>query len=349
MPFSSLIGQDEVKKRLGSALTGTPGHAYVLSGPDGIGKTSFAYEFAAGLLCPDVSPEGSCGKCASCRYFAGNVHPDFRALELDAKEKNIKVEKVRQRIRADLNLRPQLGARKVYLIDADYLNEQGQNALLKSLEEPPDYVHFIMTIISPERLLQTIMSRVNHIALKRYSVTEIGAILQKNDLARPEEYAFYARFSGGLAGVALDLAGSEWFAALRAETVQLYSEIALSTRADLLTEKYKWFESNREYAPLIFEMIGSLIRDQLICLTGDGDDLIINRDKLDILRDDNILKRSADEARQSLLRAYAIIISARRGLDCNASFEGLVGHSLLALRKELSNAKSSRNPVPRIR
>lgn len=338
MPFTSLIGQEEAKKRLGAALDGIPGHAYVISGPDGIGKSSFAREFATGLLCENISAAGACGKCASCRHIANHVHPDLRILELEGKEKNIKVERVRQRVCSDLNMRPQLGSRKVYLIEADNLNEQGQNALLKSLEEPPDYVHFVMTIISPDRLLPTIRSRVSHIALNRYSVAEIGKIMRKSNLGKPEEYPFYARFSGGLAGVAMDLAGSEWFSALRIETIELYRKIPGLSRTQLLTDTYSWFEANREFAPLVFDMIGSLIRDQLVILAGGHENLLINRDQLDILHEGNILKRTAATARRSLVSAYAAIISARRGLECNASFEGLVGQSLLALRKELTNA-----------
>lgn len=349
MPFASLIGQDEAKKRLGAALTGIPGHAYVITGPGGVGKTSFAVAFARGLLCTAATADGDCGICPSCRYITNRVHPDFRSLELEGKEKFIKVERVRQKVCADLNMRPQLGTRKVYLIDADHLNEQGQNALLKSLEEPPEYAHFILTVVSPDRLLPTIMSRVNLIALSRYDVAEIGRILQLHNLARPEEYAFYARFSGGLAGVALDLAGSEWFTALRSETLSLYQNLPDLTRAELLTDVYGWFEANRDYTPLIFEMLGSLIRDQLVYLTSGRENLIINRDQLDILSEHNIYRRSKEEARQNLIRVYAVIIAARKGLDLNASYEGLVCQSLLALRKELSNAKSSRNPVQRNR
>ena len=142
MAFSSIVGQVDAKVRLGSALEGIPGHAYVFAGPDGIGKTLVAREFAKALLCQAPSSDGACGVCTSCRHFGNGVHPDFKTLTLDGKEKNIKVERVRQSVCADLNMRPQFGNRKVYLIAADFLNEQGQNALLKSLEEPPDYCFF---------------------------------------------------------------------------------------------------------------------------------------------------------------------------------------------------------------
>jgi DNA polymerase-3 subunit delta' len=91
--------------------------------------------------------------------MAGGVHPDYRELELQEKEKVIPVDAVRQRIGADLYHQPQLGMRKVYLVDADALNEQGQNALLKSLEEPPPYAIFLLTALSARHLLPTIVSR----------------------------------------------------------------------------------------------------------------------------------------------------------------------------------------------
>jgi DNA polymerase III subunit delta' len=337
MAFSSIIGQNEAKKRLGTALRGTPGHAYIFAGPDGIGKTTLAREFAKDLLCPSATPDGACGSCPSCRYFDHQVHPDFRHLQIEDKDKVIKVERVRQSVTGDLYLRPQLGDRKVYLIDADALNEQGQNALLKSLEEPPDYAFFLLTIIGPERLLPTILSRMNLIALRRYDPAEIEAILAANGLEAGEEKRFYARFAGGLAGVAMDLAGSGWFADLRQETLQFYETIGSQSRTALLTAGYQFFESNRPHVPVILDILGSLVRDQLVLDCAADPGLITNQDQLPLLRKVKA-KLPTQEARYRLVRSYAALLAARRGLSLNVSFESLICNLLLNFRKEFAYA-----------
>lgn len=338
MAFSSIIGQVDAKVRLGSALEGVPGHAYVFAGPDGIGKTLVAREFAKALLCQAPSSDGACGACTSCRHFGNGVHPDFKSLILDGKEKNIKVERVRQSVCADLNMRPQFGSRKVYLIAADFLNEQGQNALLKSLEEPPDYCFFLMTVISPERLLPTILSRVSLIALRRYSTDEIGAILTANGCQPGAGRDFYARFAGGLAGVAMDLANNSWFSELRQETLGLYSGLGRQSRTSLLTAGYQFFDGNRAHTPTILDILGSLIRDQLVFLCCRKTDLLTNQDQLTVLTGGLAAGVPPEEAKKRLARAYAALLAARRGLTLNASYEGLVCNLLLNLRKEFHYA-----------
>ena len=337
MAFSSIIGQTEAKKRLGIAVLGIPGHAYVFSGPDGIGKTLIAREFAKALLCASVTQDGACDICNSCRYFDRGVHPDFRHLALESKEKNIKVERVRQSVCGDIALCPQLGRRKVYLLAGDFLNEQGQNALLKSLEEPPEYCCFILTIISPERLLPTILSRVSLIALHRYAPQEIIAILAACGLDAGDAGLFYARFSGGLAGGALDLAKNSWFSDLRQEVTGLYQDIGRQSRAGLLTEGYRFFDNNRDHAPVIIDILGSLVRDQLVFIKCREVRLLTNQDQLALLTG-GLAASPGPETAGRLARAYAALLSARRALALNASFEGLVCNLLLNLRKEFNYA-----------
>ena len=338
MTFDSIIGQQDVKRRLGSALKGVPGHAYVFIGPSGSGKTTLARSFAQALLCQRATAKGACGQCTSCRHFGNQVHPDFISLELAPKEKTIKVETVRSKVSADIAMHPQFGSRKVYLIDADNINEQGQNALLKSLEEPPAYVHYLLTVAGYERLLPTVRSRVVPVVMQRLSVDEIRQVLTEKEIPHSELTAFYARFSGGLPGVAVNLAGSEWFSSLRQETIRLYKSFSSQSRAWLLTEGFQFFEKNRDQADIVLEILGSLIRDQLMLVIEEQNLRLTNEDQRDMLMNQPIINMETAKAKERLNRAHKALLQAHRGLDANASFEGLACQILLALRKELTHA-----------
>lgn len=342
MVLSTLIGQPDLKSRLGLILGSEPGHAYVLTGPEGIGKSTFAAAFAQALLCQQPGPDGACGHCPSCHHFENQAHPDFRQLLLDDKDKIIKVERVRQTIQADIALRPQFGNRKVYLIDADHLNEQGQNTLLKSLEEPPDYVSFILMAAGPERLLPTILSRLTLLPLHRYPAEQVVEILhgelnrQGSPIPDDQTLAFYARYANGIPGAALNLLTSPWFQDLRAETIDFYHRLGRLSRAEVLTTGYGFLDGNRARADVLFDILGSLARDQLV--------LAMTQDRRHLTNPDQAVsleirsEKSRSQAIPGLFRASQAIYAARRGLALNASFEGLACQLLLTLRKELVHA-----------
>lgn len=337
MTFSSITGQNDIKQRLGRAL-GHPGHAYIFSGPKGVGRTWIARIFAAALLCSQPGPDGACGICPSCRYLKQQVHPDYRELQLQGKEKVIPVESVRRQIGAELYLQPQLGQRKVFLIAADDLNEQGQNALLKSLEEPPPYAVFLLTAIGADRLLPTIVSRAVIFMVNRRSPDDIAAILHEKRLDLKDAASFYIRFCKGLPGTAIELAGNDWYSDLREETIRFFTGITHRSRSDLLTDGYRFFEGNRQHMGDLIDIMGSLIRDLLVLARQGGQDLLVNEDyAAELMR---FLPQSLppEQASRNLVSAWSAILAARRGLAFNASFEGLACHLMLALRKELSYA-----------
>lgn len=342
MAFSTLIGQQELKSRLGLILGSEPGHAYVLTGPEGIGKSTFAAAFAQALLCQEPNADGACGHCPACHHFENQAHPDFRKLLLDNKDKIIKVERVRQTIQADLALRPQFGKRKVYLIDADHLNEQGQNTLLKSLEEPPDFVSFILMAAGPERLLPTILSRLTVLPLRRYPAELVVEILhrelsrQNSSIPDDTTLAFYARYANGIPGAALNLLTSSWFQDLRSETIDFYHQLGRLSRAQVLTTGYGFLDNNRARADVLLDILASLTRDQLVLAMTQDKRHLTNPDQAGQLKIRSEALRS--KSIPGLFRASNAIYAARRGLALNASFEGLACQLLLTLRKELVHA-----------
>jgi len=342
MALSSIIGQAYAKERLGTLFSGEPGHAYVLTGPSGIGKTMLAREVGKGLLCSNPTKDGACGICPCCRYFDEGTHPDFRELSLGSGEKTIRVADVRSRIGADVNIYPQISSRKVYLIDGDGLNEEGQNALLKTLEEPPPSVVFILTVADAGKLLKTIVSRAVMISMPPNSEKEILIILHQKTKLDESEALFYARYSNGIPGQALSLAQSQWFSSLREDAVDLLFSFALCGKSDVLTTGYSFFDTNKDHVPEILLILQLVFRDMALLLRMPGGCSLLNEDKRDKMI--HILSRNQLNV-QNIESASHAATHAAQALSSNCSFESTVCQMLLSIQKEFTNAKSSIRPV----
>ncbi len=157
MRFSSLLGNEELKKRLTADLRGGRlSHCYLISGPEGSGKHTLARLLAAAMECTESDAPGL--RCTQCRKVLENVHPDVVTVD-DDKKKTVSVDLARQ-ARAELYIRPGEGKRKIYVFPrAQDLTPQAQNALLKVLEEPPEYGAFLLLADHAEAMLPTVRSR----------------------------------------------------------------------------------------------------------------------------------------------------------------------------------------------
>lgn len=170
--FDGVVGQPLAVAILSSVLRKGVGHAYMFVGPRGVGKTEAALAFAAALLCP----ERGCGCCEACRRARAGVHPDLVTIAPDGNF--IHIGAIRE-INADAAKRPYQAAVRVYLIlDADAMNAAAANAFLKTLEEPPGHVRFILVTNNPERLPQTIVSRCQRVPFSRIPVEPLAAHLR---------------------------------------------------------------------------------------------------------------------------------------------------------------------------
>ena len=157
MEFGALLGNDALKQRLSAALAkGQLSHCYLISGPEGAGKRTLAKLLAAAMQC--TATKKPCCRCPQCRKALDGMHPDIITVD-DPEKKGVSVKLVREAC-ADLYIRPNEGAKKIYIFPrAQELNPQGQNALLKCIEEPPAYGVFFLLTDNASRLLPTIRSR----------------------------------------------------------------------------------------------------------------------------------------------------------------------------------------------
>ena len=202
MGFETLLGNEQLKENLtGSLRRGHISHFYLISGPSGSGKHTLAQLLAAAILCG--KPDAPCGHCSACRKVLGGNHPDFITVT-DPEHKNIAVKLVRE-IRDDIFIRPNEADHKVYLFAQD-LGIEGQNALLKVLEEPPKYGVFLLLTDNPEKILPTVRSRCTELSLHalRPDTLRHALLQQFPDAAAADIDAAIMR-SGGFLGQAQEI------------------------------------------------------------------------------------------------------------------------------------------------
>jgi DNA polymerase-3 subunit delta' len=182
-------------------------HALLLAGPPNVGKTTLAVDLAAGLLCLDPDPaHRPCWGCLACRKVDRGVHPDVHRLAPDGPGGQIRIAAARA-LAAELALLPAEGRRRIAIVaSAERLNEDAQNALLKTLEEPPAGVVIVLCASDEEPLLPTVRSRCVRLYLAPLGTHELTDLLVARGATDPARAARIARLAAGRPGVALVLA-----------------------------------------------------------------------------------------------------------------------------------------------
>ncbi|MBI3837097.1 MAG: DNA polymerase III subunit [Planctomycetia bacterium] len=222
MTWQGIEGHDEVVERFRRSLRrGRLASTFLFVGPAGIGKRTFAEKLAQSLLCGEVFPHelAPCGLCTSCLQVASLTHPDLHIIEKPPDKSTIPLSlfvgddahRMREGLCHDIALRPFMGGCKVAIIDdADYLNEESANCLLKTLEEPPPRSMLILIGTSADKQLSTIRSRCQTIRFQPLAHDLVAEILQSRGLVTDAEQARrLAEFSGGSLQRAQELADDD--------------------------------------------------------------------------------------------------------------------------------------------
>lgn len=332
--FSSVIGQRTAKSRIRPLLLGNPEQAYLITGPEGIGKRLFAAAMAKALLCEAPNEDGGCGTCGPCRYFAEKTHPDFIHLSPQSGEKMIRVASIRERVVRDIFMFPQISNRKIYLIEADYLNEEGQNALLKTLEEPPAKAILILTAADTDRLLDTVVSRSVRISLTPNTEREIIKILKNVKNTDEKDALPIASLSKGIPGLALKMADDESLSEIIEKIAELLNALPHISLSELLTGQFSFFDKNKDRINEVFAVMQMGLGDIALLITDQATAFLRVIDKRDNMI--RMIERKKINVK-SVDRASVHLAEASRAIRSNYSFETSICSMLLSIRKEFCN------------
>jgi DNA polymerase-3 subunit delta' len=209
MKFSEIIGQETVINILKHEfINGRNYQSYLFTGPEGVGKKNTAIALAQLINCtrlPDTDDPDrldSCGECVSCRKISQLIHPDVEIITIEEKHKEILIEQIRE-LQRKASLKPMEGRRKVYIIDdADSMNRDSANCLLKTLEEPNEDVVVILLVRNLYGILTTVRSRCRIMKLRTIKLSTIKEMLVKECGLEADKALFIAQLSQGRMGLA---------------------------------------------------------------------------------------------------------------------------------------------------
>lgn len=265
--FGSIHGHEPMLRRLRSAIQqGRAHHAYLLSGPDGVGKATVGRALAQALNCPEHPGEG-CGRCRVCERLRRGLHPDLMSLQAEGAQ--IKIQQIRD-LEARLAQGPHEGEALVILIDeAERLSIGAANALLKNLEEPRPGVHFVLVSASPHRLPVTVRSRCQRLRFGPLSESELRRLLTERlsvEAPEPGRLDDAVRVADGRVAQALLLLESEELPAWQRWSQRLADPAALGQGA-IPTLVQKLLQEVDE-PQAVLKLVLPLLRDQLLVAAG---------------------------------------------------------------------------------
>lgn len=306
-----MLGHQKVLTTLQSAIKNdNVSHAYIFEGPDGVGRRETALSFSSILLCE--ANDAPCGKCKSCQLFQQGSHSDFQEIFLE--DKSISVEDIRSLLKG-LAIKPLYSKYKIFIINnADNMTVQAQNALLKSLEEPPPYVVFILTVQSGSAMTQTIRSRCQRIFFNKLGYEDIMEILEAKYGNRKPEWDFIVSYADGVIGTALDLIESPQYLEIRDEVLGAVTGLISSSDTDLF-KLYEIFEKNDDKIDFILRVILLFFRDIMLYNQTADFSILINSDKQDMII------KNVGVSLSRLINCIHAIWNAKRSLEVNVNFQ----------------------------
>ncbi len=325
--FKNVIGHEQIIQHMSTALKNKKiSHAYIFEGPNGSGKNLLAKTFAKALEC-EAGYGDACGMCRSCHQMDTGNQPDVKWLTHD-KPATISVDDVRTQINADIAIKPYSSKYKIYIVDeAEKMNEQAQNALLKTIEEPPEYGIIMLLTNNLEAMLPTILSRCIAFHLKPVDNYKIVEFLEKAYGVPDYKARICAAFSQGVVGKAIAMASSEDFNDLQYHVLNIVKNIHEMDVYEVI-EVVKRLSAYKTDINDIIDMMMVWYRDVLILKVTKDANAIVYKDEYRFLMEQ--AKRSSYEGLNDIIQSLE---KAKARLAANVNFEVAMEMMLLVMKE----------------
>ncbi|MCI6859371.1 MAG: DNA polymerase III subunit delta [Eubacterium sp.] len=335
--IADILGNDRMKEHFITALVHEKvSHAYIIEGEKGSGKKMLASAFSKILQCEERKEGTSaCGLCESCIQIEQKDHPDVIWVTHE-KPASIRVNEIREQVINSVDIKPYKGPYKIYIIDeAEKMQPEAQNAILKTIEEPPEYVVIFMLSTNRGAFLDTILSRCVFLSTNPVPEKEVAKYLINKYQIPSEEAEFCAGFSMGNVGKAVLISTSEEFRNLKDITLSILRYID-EIEVYEITEKVKEYKKYKNSISNFFDIFYMWFRDLLLLKSCDGrrnpmDQLIFKKEYMYLRKQaDCISMESVDYILNRIRRA-------ERRIRAYVNFEATIELLILEAGNEFKN------------
>lgn len=312
--FNAVAGHERIIKSLRESIKNDmTSHAYIFCGNKGSGRNLTAGAFAKTANCLSPINGNACGKCPSCIQFESGNNPDVFYVKA-TKTISISVDDIREQIVNEVKIKPYSYKRKIFIIDkADTMTSQAQNALLKTLEEPPKYVLIILIAENTENFLPTVLSRCVMMKFSPISVNLIKNYLINNCAMNEDDAVFYAEYSVGSIGEALRLSGDENFYQMRNDIISCLDRLDTMDFVSAMLMA-KEMEKYKAYSEL-FDIMYMFYRDVFCMRLFKDDRYVIQKDKIGLIE-----KKAKNLNEQTIAKRLDFIMDIKKKIRQNTAF-----------------------------
>ena len=327
MDFKNIIGHEEIISRfLSNIETDHVSHAYIIAGEEGSGRFSLANAFAKALQCESEGSD-ACGECKSCKQAESGNHPDIIVVE-KGKNAILTVDTIREQVVSTMDIKPYSSKYKVYIIkDGEKMNEMAENALLKTIEEPPAYGIIIIITTQPEKLLPTIRSRCITLSTKPIKEKDIHEYLVEKLGVDENKATFAIEYAQGNLGKAILLATNEEYEGLINSVIDLEANIYDMTMDDIseAIQKCTNYQMNiNDYLDLMMMWY----RDILVLKVTGNPDKIMFKEQYSVIREQAkyLSFNELDDKEKA-------IVAAKERINAKAKMEDIMRLLIITLKE----------------